>query len=128
MKLRKLGWNLLGIAGVGLGALGAVLPVLPTFPFLLLAAFSFAKGSDRLYQWFVGTDLYKKNLESYVKGQGMTKKTKVRIMATVTILMSFGFIMMFRKAVYVPCVILGAVWLFHVLYFTYGVKTYRIEK
>ncbi len=127
MKLRKMGWNLLGIAGVFWGAIGAFLPVLPTVPFLLLAAFSFAKGSDRLYQWFIQTDLYKKNLETYVKGQGMTRKTKLRIMGTVTLFMAFGFFMMFRKAIYIPCIILGAVWLCHVLYFTYGVKTYQPE-
>lgn len=127
MKLRKMGWNLLGIAGVFLGAIGAFLPVLPTVPFLLLAAFSFAKGSERLYQWFIQTDLYKKNLETYVKGQGMTRKTKLRIMGTVTLFMALGFFMMFRKAIYIPCIILGAVWLCHVLYFTCGVKTYQPE-
>ena len=26
--------------------------------------------------WFIGTMLYKNNLESYVKGEGMTRKTK----------------------------------------------------
>ncbi len=54
----------------------------------------------------------------------MTKKTKIKVMITVTLLMSFGFFMMFRKDLFVPCGILGAVWLFHILYFTFGVKNY----
>ena len=44
MKIKKIFWIVLGCIGVGLGAIGVVLPLLPTFPFLLLAAFSFAKS------------------------------------------------------------------------------------
>lgn len=60
-----------------------------------------------------------------VKGQGMTRKTKIKVMITVTLLMSFGFLMMFRKALYIPCAILGGVWVFHIVYFLCGVKTYE---
>ena len=127
MKLKKMFFVTLGCIGLGLGALGTVLPVLPTFPFLLLAAFSFAKSSEKLYKWFVNTKLYKNNLESYVQGRGMTRETKLRIMVTVTVLMAFGFTMMMLKALYIPCIILGIVWLAHVLYFCFGVKTLRRE-
>ena len=89
MKIKKLLYVILGCIGLALGAVGAVLPLLPAFPFLLLAAFCFAKSSEKLHRWFTGTKLYKNNLESYVKGQGMTWKTKIRIMITVTVLMSF---------------------------------------
>ena len=123
MNLEKIFWSVLGCIGGGLGAVGAVLPLLPTFPFLLLAAFSFAKSSERLHTWFVNTKLYKKNLESYVHVKGMTRPTKLRIMATVTVLMAVGFTVMMLKAVYVPCIILACVWVFHIVYFTFGVKT-----
>lgn len=123
MKMKKLGYVVLGCLGVGLGAVGAVVPLLPAFPFLLLAAFCFARSSERLHTWFVNTKLYKNNLESYMAGRGMTKKTKIRIMATVTLLMSVGFLMMSR--VPVGRVILACVWLFHILYFMFGVKTLR---
>ena len=58
--MRRILWIVLGCVGVGLGAVGAVLPLLPAFPFLLLAAFSFAKSSQRLHTWFINTSLYKK--------------------------------------------------------------------
>ena len=114
MKIKKLLYVILGCIGLALGAVGAVLPLLPAFPFLLLAAFCFAKSSEKLHRWFTGTKLYKNNLESYVKGQGMTWKTKIRIMITVTVLMSIGFIMM--HAVPVGRIVLACVWVFHILY------------
>lgn len=127
MRLKKVLFVILGCIGLGLGAVGAVLPLLPAFPFLLLAAFCFAKSSERLHNWFIGTKLYKNNLENYVKGKGMTWKTKIRIMITVTLLMSFGFTMMMLKQLYIPCAILAVVWLFHIVYFVFGVKTIRMK-
>lgn len=125
MNIKKAFFVVLGCLSLGLGAVGAVLPILPTVPFLMLAAFCFAKSSEKLHNWFVSTKLYKKNLESFVQGKGMTVKTKIRIMVTVTILMSIGFIMM--HAVPVGRIILGFVWLFHVMYFIFGIKTLKVE-
>lgn len=126
MKIKKLVYIIVGCVGLGLGALGAVLPLLPAFPFLLLAAVCFGKSSERLHKWFVGTKLYKNNLESYVKGRGMTLKTKIRIMVIVTVTMTVGFIMM--NAVPVGRIVLCAVWVFHVLYFVFKVKTIKPEQ
>ena len=125
MKIKRIIWLTLGFIGLGLGAVGAVVPMLPAFPFLMLALVSFGKSSERLHKWFIGTKLYKNNLESFVKGQGMTWRTKIKIMIMITCLMAFGFFMMFRKDLYIPCAILGGVWLFHILYFTFGVKKYK---
>lgn len=127
MNLKKLFWTGLGFLGLALGAVGAVLPLLPAFPFLLLAAFSFGKSSRRLHQWFLGTRLYKSNLESYVKGEGMTWKVKIRVMVTLTLIMAMGFTIMYLKTIYLPCVILGIVWVGHLFYFAFGVKTRKPE-
>ncbi len=124
--MKKIIYITSGFAALVLGALGTVLPILPTVPFLLRAAFCFAKSSRRLHTWFTGTKLYKDNLESYVKTGGMTKGAKIRIMATVSLTMAVGFGIMFSKAIYVPCMILAAVWVVHVLYFVYGIKTIKV--
>ncbi len=121
MNLKKTFYMILGCIGLGLGAVGAVVPMLPAFPFLLLAAYCFARSNEKLHSWFVQTKLYKENLEDYVAGRGMTKKTKVRIMITVTLLMSIGFAMM--GAVPVGRMVLGGVWAFHIVYFIFGIKT-----
>ena len=123
MNIKKSLYIILGCIGVGLGAAGAVVPMLPAFPFLMLAAFCFARSSEKLDRWFKGTKLYKDNLEDYVAGRGMTVKTKVRIMIMVTLLMSVGFIMMGLKGIVTGCIVLGCVWAFHIIYFIWGVKT-----
>ena len=123
MNIQKAVYIVLGCVGVGLGAFGALVPFIPTFPFLLMAAYCFARSSKRLHLWFINTKLYKNNLESYVQGHGMTTKTKVHIMITVTVLMSIGFVMMEQVAV--GRMILTCVWIFHIIYFIWGVKTIK---
>lgn len=84
MKKRKnpfrIIWLLAGFLAMGIGAVGVALPVLPTTPFLLLASFCLAKGSDRFHRWFTGTKLYKRHLESFVKNHSMTLKTKFSLL------------------------------------------------
>ena len=128
MSIKKILYIILGCIGVGLGAVGAVVPMLPAFPFLMLAAFCFARSSEKLDRWFKGTRLYKDNLEDYVAGRGMTWKTKIRIMLTVTALMAFGFSMMAMKPVWIGCNILVCVWAFHIIYFIWGVKTITVRE
>lgn len=113
----------MGCVGIGMGAIGAALPILPTFPFLMLAAFCFARSSKKLDMWFKSTKLYQDNLADYVNGKGMTRKTKCLIMLIVTLLMSIGFLMMGIKGIITGCIVLGIVWIFHVAYFIFGIKT-----
>ena len=77
MKLKKAIYVVVGCLGVGLGAVGAVVPMLPAFPFLMLAAFCFAKSSQRLHTWFTHTKLYRENLADYVSGDDLAgQKTR----------------------------------------------------
>lgn len=127
MKLKRLFFLILGCVCLGLGCVGIALPVLPTVPFFLATVFCFANSSPRLHDWFVSTELYKKHLDSFVKKKGMTVKTKVGIIIPVTVLMGFGFFMMMRAQVIVPSVILAVVWVCHIVYFVFGVKTISTE-
>ena len=121
--MKKMLYMILGCFGVGMGAAGTVIPILPTIPFLMLSAFCFARSSRKLDRWFKNTKLYKSNLEDFAAGRGMTMKAKIRIMVTVTLLMSIGFITMGLKGILAGCIALGCVWVFHIVYFIFGVKT-----
>ena len=117
--MKKILYILIGCISLGLGIIGVILPILPTVPFVLLAAFCFARSSERLDGWFKNTKLYREN---NIKN-GMTKQAKIRIMCSVTLLMSVGFIMMGLRGIVVGDIVLLIVWIFHMAYFTFGVKT-----
>lgn len=117
--MRKILYMMFGCISLVLGIVGVVLPILPTVPFVLLAAFCFARSSERLDSWFKDTKLYREN---NIKS-GMTKHAKVCIMCSVSLLMSIGFIMMGLRGIVVGNLVLLIVWIFHIVYFTFGVKT-----
>ena len=71
-----------------------MLPVLPTTPFLLLASFCLAKGSERFHRWFTGTKLYKKHLEGFVKNRSMTLKTKFSLLIPASCMLLLAFLAM----------------------------------
>ena len=123
MKLKQIIFLIIGCLSLALGCVGIVLPILPTVPFFLLTVFCFANSSQKLHDWFIGTQMYKKHLESFVQKKGMTVRTKATILTSVTALMAVGFVLMLRKGIIVPCVVLAVVWVCHLVYFLFGVKT-----
>lgn len=118
-------WLLLGFISFGIGTVGIVLPILPTFPFYLATLFCFAKSSKRLHDWFINTELYKKYLERFLQRKPMTWKAKIVILIPLSTVMLVGFIMM--KRVPVGRICLAVIWLFHVIYFIFGIKTEHKE-
>lgn len=125
MGIKKILFIVAGCICLALGTVGVFLPILPTTPFYLVTLYCFARSSQRLEDWFKGTKLYKKHLESFVEKKGMLMSTKLSILITVTLLMGFGIFFMARKGVWIPCVILGVVWVCHIIYFVFFVKTIK---
>ncbi|MEK6676837.1 MAG: DUF454 family protein [Planctomycetota bacterium] len=80
----------LGLLNVVLGVVGLLLPLLPTTPFLLLAAFLFARSSDRMHRWL----LTHRTLGSYVHAfrnkSGLSRKQKIRVAASFTVMLGMS--------------------------------------
>ena len=93
-KMKKYLYVTAGLISVVLGAIGVILPVLPTTPFLLIASYCFAKGSERFDKWFKGTKLYKKHLESFVNNRAMTLKQKWTLLLFADFMMMFPLIIL----------------------------------
>ena len=123
MAIKRLIFLILGCICLALGTIRVFLPILPTVPFYLATVFCFSQSSRKLHEWFLGTQLYKKHLQSFVEKKGMLLKTKISIISTVTLLMGLGFFFMARKGIWIPCVILAVVWVAHLVYFIFGIKT-----
>lgn len=82
----------LGFLSFGLGSIGVILPVLPTTPFLLLAAYSFSRGSARFEKWLKQTVLYQKYAADFVEKGFIAKDKKWKILLNIYLLMGFSII------------------------------------
>lgn len=112
----------LGFLFFGLGAVGVVLPVLPTTPFLLLAAFFFAKGSARFNTWFLSTKLYKKYLHEFIQHREMSLKSKISILSFASTMLIIAFILtdlLFLR------IFIGLVIIYKYYFFVTKIKTKR---
>lgn len=78
--MRKLVHPLLtacGLLSVLLGIIGIFLPLMPTTPFLLLAAFCFARSSPRCHQWLHQHRWFGPYLQRYQQRHAMTRRDKL---------------------------------------------------
>ena len=81
-------WALLGLLCLLLGVVGVILPLLPTVPFLLLAAFLFARSSERLHNWLLSHPRLGPPIEDW-QARGAINPAAKRL-ATVSIVLVFG--------------------------------------
>lgn len=88
-------YNLAGALAVLLGILGLFLPLLPTTPFLLLASWCFARGSDRLHHWLLSHPVFGEYLRNFEAGRGIPLKAKI-----VATLMLWGSLLMAMQRLY----------------------------
>ena len=106
-------WTLAGWLSFGLGFIGIFLPLLPTVPFMLLAAYCFARGSERFHEWLITHPRFGPPILDWQERGSISRKAKM--MASIAILATFGIsVALGVKPVIlaVQAVVLGAVTIF----------------
>ncbi len=125
MEVKKIILIVVGCISLALGTAGIFLPVFPTVPFYVLTVYCFSKGSDRLHNWFIQTILYRKYIGNYLTKDGMPPLIKAGIVVGVSLFMGTFIFFMAKYEQWVAVAILALVWIFHMIYFLFFVKTKR---
>ena len=81
-------WLCLGLLSLGLGILGIALPVLPTTPFILLAAFAFARSSERWHAWLQRHRVFGPMISNWQRYGAIGRRAKA--LALVSMLAAFA--------------------------------------
>lgn len=102
-------WLTLGWLSVVLGAAGAVLPLLPSVPFLLLAAFAFARGSQRAHQWLTTHPHFGPPIEQWQRYRAISRGTKwvASLALLASLALGFAFELPVAAMVFQAAVLLG---------------------
>lgn len=91
---------------VGLGLIGIFLPILPTTPFILVAAFFFAKSSPRWHHWLRTSNLFGKIVRDWEKNHSVAFKTK--LIASIIMFIVFSLsLMVVNPAFWIKLIILS---------------------
>ncbi|MEM7302996.1 MAG: YbaN family protein [Pseudomonadota bacterium] len=103
-------WILLGCISLVVGLIGIVVPLLPTTVFLLIAAFCFARGSERLHSWLLDHPKLGPPIEEWNRHGAISKNAKR--LAAISMLATLGISWVLGAAgwiIAVQAVVLAAV-------------------
>lgn len=113
-----------GILLTCIGVLGMFLPLLPTTIFLLLAAWCFARSSEKFYHWLHNNRFFGKYISDYRKEGGMTVRSKI---ISLTILwLGLGYSVLFATELFyvrLLLILIGAGVTWHLL----AIKTIKAK-
>ena len=99
----------LGFLMVALGTAGIFLPLLPTTPFLLLAAYLFARSSGRWHSWLLSHRYFGPYIHAFRNKTGLTPSQKLRIGLSFTVVIAISLYL--APHVMVKA-LLAAIWVF----------------
>ncbi|MEH6583888.1 MAG: YbaN family protein [Halioglobus sp.] len=75
--MKKTVYISIGFLFLGLAILGALLPVVPSTPFLLLAAWFFARSSEKWHQWLLNSQLFGPVIHNWEASRCISCRTKL---------------------------------------------------
>ena len=88
----RLLWAFAGVVSIAIGAIGVILPLLPTTPFLLAAAYCFARSSPKLHDWLLDHPTFGPLISNWDRYGSIDRRSKsiAMIVILVTLGVSFG--------------------------------------
>ena len=92
-RAARLTWLIIGILSLGLGALGVLLPLLPTTPLVLLAAFAFARSSDRLHQWLLDHHIFGTLIDNWRRYGAISRRAKAVSVVSMAVILVLSLVM-----------------------------------
>ena len=84
----------LGFLSLLLGIIGLFLPIMPTTPFVILAAWFFQKGSEKLHQWLISQPYFGPAIHQWQSQGLISKQAKITSITLITI--SFSWVLITR--------------------------------
>lgn len=86
-------WTAAGLTCFGIGAVGVVVPLLPTVPFMLLAAFCFARGSDRFHDWLVNHPRFGPGIQDWQRHGAISRRGKIAAVLAACVTFSISLVL-----------------------------------
>ncbi|AZG72898.1 YbaN family protein [Shewanella livingstonensis] len=80
MAVKRGFFLIIGLCSLALGLIGIALPLLPTVPFILLAAFCFARSNDRLHHWLVTHPWFAEGINQWQSKRALSRPLKQKAM------------------------------------------------
>ncbi|MEI6419332.1 MAG: YbaN family protein [Sphingomonadales bacterium] len=90
--MRRQLWIAAGCTCVALGAAGVVLPLLPTTPFVLLAAWCFARSSPRLHDWLLAHRLFGPLISNWRQHRAISRTAKRASLASMAAVLGISWV------------------------------------
>ena len=90
--IKKFLWKCLGFCSLGMAYIGVITPGIPYSPFVVFAAYCFAKGSPKMHAWLYNHKLFGPFLTNWTEKRVFPQKMKyfmLAMMSTSLIIMSF---------------------------------------
>jgi uncharacterized membrane protein YbaN (DUF454 family) len=99
-----------GLLSLGVGIVGIVVPLVPTTPLVLLAAYCFARSSERLHRWLMNHRSLGRYIQDFESGRGIPRRAKVAAIVLSTAAFAFGFMLVADNLIGLTVLALVAVW------------------
>ena len=91
-------WAFCGILCVCFGALGVFLPLLPTVPFMLLAAFCFARSAPQLHDWLIGHPVFGPPILDWQERGAISRRAKIAASVSIAAVFVLSLVLGLRLA------------------------------